>query len=48
MSDPFDDWKTTDPDDAETCEHGRTGICQVCLAEARASQHDWAKEERHE
>lgn len=43
--DSLDTFLTTDPGDAETCEHGRVMPCRICQAEAADRAHDSLKED---
>ena len=46
MTADFDPWLTTDPDDAEVCEHLRILPCWECQAEHAEDEADRKREER--
>ena len=47
MSDPFDEWKTSDPDDHAQClGHARPVPCPLCRQEAAEDRAAAAREER--
>lgn len=45
MSDLFDDWLTTEPDDECCADHGRRLPCAVC---AREAAEEWAERRRED
>ena len=42
----YDQWKTTDPDDAELCEHGKPRPCPICQFERAMEREDLKRDER--
>lgn len=46
MADPFDDWKTADPNDRDVCvDHGLVLPCAICKMEYEEYQQEREREE---